>query len=206
MGIHIFQVYFIHLFSQLQVIANIADIIRMESELGALSHNLYYTIFIMIDLICCGAILFPIVWSIRHLQQAARCDGKSEESLRKLLLFRRFYIMMVCYIYCTRILVYIVDGIIDFRYCYWSTLLSNIGSAVLMIAVGKMFIGDSGEAMYAPLVQDDLELEHVLFSLPPSAPSNKSERRSSTDSHIHYHDGNGDGDEMRLIKKREVIG
>ena len=28
------------------------------------------------DLICCGAILIPIIWSIKHLREAADKDGK----------------------------------------------------------------------------------------------------------------------------------
>lgn len=46
-------------------------------------------IFHLIDIICCCAILFPIVWSIRHLRQAAGADGKAEHNLMKLTLFRQ---------------------------------------------------------------------------------------------------------------------
>ena len=39
---------------------------------------------------------------------ASRSDGKAEVSLRKLSLFRRFYIAIFVYIYCTRIVVYLL--------------------------------------------------------------------------------------------------
>ena len=52
--------------------------------------------------------MFPVVWSIRHLQEAAHMDGKAAANLRKLKLFRHFYIMIVCYIYFTRVIVYLL--------------------------------------------------------------------------------------------------
>ena len=73
----------------LQVISNVAYIILEESEQGEASrdvqnqcsevtylvfsaHNFWKELFVLIDLICCGAILLPVVWSIRHLQ-VGRC-------------------------------------------------------------------------------------------------------------------------------------
>ena len=36
----------------------------------------YYDIFRLVDIICCVAILLPIVESIKHLQEASKVDGK----------------------------------------------------------------------------------------------------------------------------------
>ena len=70
----------------LQVISNVAYIILEESEQGEASmkfkrlqkvslffpaHNFWKEVFVLIDLICCGAIMLPVVWSIRHLQVGA---------------------------------------------------------------------------------------------------------------------------------------
>lgn len=49
-----------------------------------------------------------LVRSIRHLQEASHIDGKAAVNLRKLKLFRHFYVMIVCYIYFTRIIVYLL--------------------------------------------------------------------------------------------------
>lgn len=93
----------------LQVLANVAKIIFEESEEGDMEHKTWSDIFVLVDLLCCGAILFPVVWSIRHLQEASATDGKAAMNLRKLKLFRQFYIMIVCYIYFTRIIVYLLQ-------------------------------------------------------------------------------------------------
>ena len=46
----------------LQVLANVAYIITEESEAGQVAHMTWGEIFILVDLLCCGAILFPVVW------------------------------------------------------------------------------------------------------------------------------------------------
>lgn len=85
-----------------------AEIIIEESEVGNLEHQTWRDIFILVDLLCCGAILFPVVWSIKHLEEAARTSDKAAITLRKLKLFKHFYIMIVCYIYFTRIIMYLL--------------------------------------------------------------------------------------------------
>jgi len=90
------------------VLANVAEIIIEESDVGNLRRETSRDTFILVDLICCGAILFPVVWSIRHLEEAARTSDKAAMNLRKLMLFKHFYMMIVFYIYFTRIVMYIL--------------------------------------------------------------------------------------------------
>src|ERR1700741_1492097 len=51
-------------------------------------------------------------------RQAAEVDGKAQNSLQKLQLFRQFYIMVVVYIYVTRIAVYLLTATVPF-YLLW---------------------------------------------------------------------------------------
>ena len=44
-----------------QVLANVAYIIIEESEEGEIRRNWWKEVFILVDLVCCGAILFPVV-------------------------------------------------------------------------------------------------------------------------------------------------
>ncbi|XP_077835778.1 protein GPR108 isoform X1 [Macaca mulatta] len=78
----------------MQVLANVAYIVIESREEGASDYVLWKEILFLVDLICCGAILFPVVWSIRHLQDASGTDGKVAVNLAKLKLFRHYYVMV----------------------------------------------------------------------------------------------------------------
>ena len=92
----------------LQILAITAYIFLEEKEEGEAVYITWRQLFFLLDVICCGAILFPIVWSIRHLEQSSQTDGKAAISLRKLKIFKHFYIMVICYIYFTRIIGYLL--------------------------------------------------------------------------------------------------
>ncbi|EXB81879.1 hypothetical protein L484_015353 [Morus notabilis] len=71
----------------LQVVANIAQVVIDES--GPYGHD-WFTwkqVFLLVDVICCCAVLFPIVWSIKNLREAAKTDGKAAVNLMKLTLY-----------------------------------------------------------------------------------------------------------------------
>jgi len=105
----------------LQVIVNVAMVVVEETPPGTAGWLTWRDILHLFDIICCCAILFPIVWSIRHLREAAEADGKAARNLERLKLFREFYIMVVCYIYFTRIIVYLVRATLACRYTLIST-------------------------------------------------------------------------------------
>lgn len=45
-----------------QVLANVAYIIIESTEEGSTEYGLWMEILFLVDLLCCGAILFPVVW------------------------------------------------------------------------------------------------------------------------------------------------
>lgn len=46
----------------LQVLANVAYIIMESTEEGTTEYSLWKDSLFLVDLLCCGAILFPVVW------------------------------------------------------------------------------------------------------------------------------------------------
>ncbi|KAL0902188.1 hypothetical protein ABMA27_000120 [Loxostege sticticalis] len=139
----------------LQVVANVAEIIIAESEEGAAEHNAWRDIFILVDLLCCGAILFPVVWSIRHLQDASSTDGKAAINLRKLKLFRHFYIMVVCYIYFTRIIISLLKITVPFQYSWIDEMFRETATFVFFVMTGYKFRPAAANPYFTPNQADD---------------------------------------------------
>ncbi|KAK5640013.1 hypothetical protein RI129_010824 [Pyrocoelia pectoralis] len=146
----------------LQVLANVAEIILEESEEGAREHHTWRDIFILVDLLCCGCILFPVVWSIRHLQQASVTVGKVATSLRKLKLFQHFYIMIVCYIYFTRIVVYLLRITVPFQYGWLDEMFREMATYVFFVLTGYTFRPASHNPYFS--VPDDEAEESLVIT------------------------------------------
>ncbi|XP_057893983.1 protein GPR107 isoform X1 [Melospiza georgiana] len=148
----------------LQVLANVAYIIMESTEEGTTEYGLWKEILFLVDLLCCGAILFPVVWSIRHLQEASATDGKAAINLAKLKLFRHYYVMIVCYIYFTRIIAILIKIAVPFQWKWLYQLLDEMATLVFFVLTGYKF-RPASDNPYLQLSQDDeddLEMEAVV--------------------------------------------
>ena len=146
----------------LQVIANIAQVVIDES--GPFGHDwvTWKQIFLLVDVVCCCAVLFPIVWSIKNLREAARTDGKAAVNLMKLTLFRHYYVVVICYIYFTRVVVYALETITSYRYSWTSVVAAELATLAFYVFTGYKF---KPEAHNPYFVIDDEEEEAAAEAL-----------------------------------------
>ncbi|XP_063172138.1 protein GPR107 [Candoia aspera] len=147
----------------LQVLANVAFIIIESTEEGTTEYGLWKEILFLVDLLCCGAILFPVVWSIRHLQEASATDGKAAINLAKLKLFRHYYVMIVCYIYFTRIIAILIKIAVPFQWKWLYQLLDEMATLVFFVLTGYKF-RPASDNPYLQLSQEDdsFDVESVV--------------------------------------------
>ncbi|NXD51263.1 GP107 protein, partial [Corvus moneduloides] len=150
----------------LQVLANVAYIIIESTEEGTTEYGLWKEILFLVDLLCCGAILFPVVWSIRHLQEASATDGKGKfyKDGAIVLMLSPFPSQIVCYIYFTRIIAILIKIAVPFQWKWLYQLLDEMATLVFFVLTGYKF-RPASDNPYLQLSQDDeddLEMEAVV--------------------------------------------
>lgn len=123
----------------LQVLANIASIVIGETGPFIKDWVTWNQVFLLVDIICCCAIIFPIVWSIRSLRETSKTDGKAARNLAKLTLFRQFYIVVIGYLYFTRIVVFALRTIAAYKYQWVASAAEEIASLAFYTIIFYMF-------------------------------------------------------------------
>lgn len=132
----------------LQVLDNIAMVIVGATPQGSVGWFTWKDIFRLVDIICCGAILIPIIWSIKHLREASQIDGKAARNLQKLRLFRQFYLIVVSYIYFTRIIIYLLDATLQYYLVWLGHVFTEIATLSFFVVVGYKFRPVSGNPYF----------------------------------------------------------
>ncbi|KAK1399401.1 Lung seven transmembrane receptor [Heracleum sosnowskyi] len=125
----------------LHVMVNVAQVVVID-ESGSSGEDLYTwkKVFWLVDILCCCAVLFPIVWSIKNLREAAKSDdGKAAVNLMKLTLFRHYYVVVICYIYFTRVVVYWLETITSDQYKWTSVVAAETATLAFYIFTGYNF-------------------------------------------------------------------
>uniref|UniRef100_A0A2R9AI44 G protein-coupled receptor 107 n=1 Tax=Pan paniscus TaxID=9597 RepID=A0A2R9AI44_PANPA len=142
----------------LQVLANVAYIIIESTEEGTTEYGLWKDSLFLVDLLCCGAILFPVVCS-------SFCSffSLAAINLAKLKLFRHYYVLIVCYIYFTRIIAFLLKLAVPFQWKWLYQLLDETATLVFFVLTGYKF-RPASDNPYLQLSQEeeDLEMESVV--------------------------------------------
>uniref|UniRef100_A0A914I4N7 Protein GPR107 n=1 Tax=Globodera rostochiensis TaxID=31243 RepID=A0A914I4N7_GLORO len=140
----------------LQILDNIAMIILEESEFGDKRYLFWLEMFTFLDLVCCMSILLPILWSIGFLTEGAAktADGKAAFNLERLRLFRRFYLLVIAYIYTTRGAKFMLENILSDEKRWISGAFVELASLFFFCLVGAKFRPQKSNP-YLRLSQED---------------------------------------------------
>jgi hypothetical protein len=126
----------------LQVLSNLTSVVIGDNDDNDPFIKYWVTwnqVFLLIDIICCCAIFFSIVWSIRSLKETSKIDGKVSSNLSKLTLFRQFYIVVIGYLCFTRIVVFALRSIVAYTYQWAINAAEEIASFAFFIVMFYMF-------------------------------------------------------------------
>uniref|UniRef100_A0A0D9VID8 Intimal thickness related receptor IRP domain-containing protein n=1 Tax=Leersia perrieri TaxID=77586 RepID=A0A0D9VID8_9ORYZ len=149
----------------LQVIENLLLVVIGETGPTGQDWIVWNQVFLLVDVICCCAVFFPIIWSIRSMREASKTDGKAALNLQKLTLFKRFYLVVVGYLYFTRIIASAFLALLSYKYQWGVNVAIEAASFAFYLfvfynfkPVGKnpyLYIGDTEEDEAAEREMDD---------------------------------------------------
>lgn len=144
----------------LQVINNLALILMNAETQGERFYNDWRAILHLFDILCCCAVLVPIVWQINELEKDAEAgdneSGDSALTLAKVQLFRSFYLLVVGYIYFTRVAVFLFASTLKYEHTWMQSCFTELGTLTFFVAVGMKFRPIS-EQFYLKVPNDNVE-------------------------------------------------
>ena len=163
----------IFLVLMLQVVDNIAVVVLSHETEGERLYNDWSAVLHLVDIICCCAVLVPIVWSVNNLEKSLesknRCSpdeeesgapgeptGESQKTLTKLKLFRSFYLLVIAYIYFTRIVVFLFATVLGYRHTWIRYFVTELGTLAFYAVIGVKFC-PMVENPYFAVKRDDHE-------------------------------------------------
>lgn len=139
----------------LQGINNIAMAMLSQENVGEKYYGLWSAVMHMVDVICCCIIIVPIVWQVNALEDRIEkttelndygsIDGSITSSverrdlLKRLRMFRTFYILVIGYVYSTRILIYLFVSILTYQYTWVKDFVIEAATLTFYVVVGMMF-------------------------------------------------------------------
>eukprot|EP01006_Ploeotia_vitrea_P014756 TRINITY_DN4035_c0_g1_i1.p1 TRINITY_DN4035_c0_g1~~TRINITY_DN4035_c0_g1_i1.p1 ORF type:complete len:506 (+),score=41.05 TRINITY_DN4035_c0_g1_i1:43-1560(+) len=138
----------------LQLIVNLALIAVETLNEGNPQWGTWRDILRILDIVCCCAILLPIVWSIRNLRESSSTDGKVARNLLRLRQFRTFYVLVVAYIYFTRIVVVLIQSALHYKVTWVAPFTYELGTLAFYFFVGFKF-RPQNQNPYLSLESDD---------------------------------------------------
>ena len=133
----------------LQVLDNIALVVLSHESEGERAYEDWSAVLHLVDIVCCCAVLVPIVWQVNALEKslegadsttdASSSTMEERRTLSKLKLFRSFYLTVVAYIYFTRILIYLFATMLDYRHTWIRYFIAELITLLFYVVTGMRF-------------------------------------------------------------------
>ena len=124
----------------LQVLSNMAYILTDDRSPAQRAWFTWNDIFTVVDIACCCAVLFPLVWSIKRLKENAQVDGKAAQSMAKMKLFKDFYVMVITYVYFTRIIEKLLRFVLPYEHSWLCDASGELATLAFYVLTGmKVF-------------------------------------------------------------------
>jgi hypothetical protein len=152
----------------LQVINNISLLVLSQEISGEESYDGWTALLHLVDIVCCCLVLIPIVWQVNDLEKSMGLEdgeevdeeeqehepGEKRHILTKLRLFRSFYLLVVAYIYATRILIYLFATVLDYKHIWVRYFVVELVTLTFYVSAGMMF-RPLPENVYSSILPED---------------------------------------------------
>jgi len=152
----------------LQVIINVCIALIDETSEGDPSWNSWCNTLRVVDIVCCCAVLLPVVWSLKTMKDASQASGKVARARIMLRQFRTFYIFVVCFIYYTRIVVVLIENILSYQNEWMGDFFKEAGIVLFYTFTGIRF-QPMEQNPYLQLNEEDLNDSRVREEIADNA-------------------------------------
>mmetsp|Transcript_9686 Transcript_9686/g.18714 ORF Transcript_9686/g.18714 Transcript_9686/m.18714 type:complete len:505 (-) Transcript_9686:120-1634(-) len=139
---------FIFLVLFLQMLNQLALIVLSHETEGERRFGNWNAVLHLVDIICCCSVLLPIVWQVNAMEASLQLQDDEDDQLsaenrasilEKLKLFRLFYLLVIAYIYATRILIYLFATALDYQHLWLRYAVVEMVTLVFYVTVGLLF-------------------------------------------------------------------
>jgi G protein-coupled receptor 107 len=138
-----------------QVIINICIAVLEETSEANWWWSKLLDLFRFLDVLCLLAVLLPLVWSMKNLRDVADQEEKAALTLNRMRLFRTFYLVVVGYIYATRVLLVVIVASLPFTMTWVGAFFKELVAGCLYLYIVNAFKPSDEKNLYEQLENDD---------------------------------------------------
>ncbi|KAK7345638.1 hypothetical protein VNO77_16246 [Canavalia gladiata] len=123
----------------LQILASVAFVVISKTGPFIKDWVTWNQVFFLIDLVSCGAIIFLIFCSIRLRYKTHGKAGTGSNNSDKMILMKRFFFLVIGYLFFTRFLMFVLKTFLDYKYRWVSNLAEETVAFAFCVVMLYMF-------------------------------------------------------------------